>query len=322
MTGRTKRAAFTWRPNVILINAGTNDATQDGDHEPVDGTGLRMKELIETIFSEVPQAVVVLSTLLPHRDYQVNVDKINAEYRSLYDYYRGYVTRDDHGNEHTPFRVVLADMADGFIVPEDIHDGTHPTIEGNRKMAAVWDWAIDQANEKGWLSPPSESALFKDGDATTTCRKQFASGNQDVRSGRQVLYASNPVIHDDGTYKHASRPRTDREVSDLGRARGTRLWFAQLINVANAPKGGERDELIWGWKVERRTIKFRLNDGDGNFIDEKELDVKDTYIRDGCPVEGKYGSMLVGRPFSFSLFLQCQGSKLIMCSQIFTGVML
>ncbi|ROT40793.1 hypothetical protein SODALDRAFT_105063 [Sodiomyces alkalinus F11] len=289
VTARTKRATHTWLPNVVLINAGTNDATQNGRHEPVDGTGLRMKELIETIFSEVPHAVVVLSTLVPNGINQGNVDKVNAEYRDLYyRHFRSFVTLDEHGNEVTPFKVVLADMADGFITSGDIKphpDLTHPTIPGNMKMAAVWDWAIDQANGKGWLSEPSPSGLFEDSEGTTTCRKEYGSGNQDVRSGRQVLHAANSVIRDDGTYRHQSVPRNDREVTNLGRSKGTRVWFAQLVNVYNAPKGGERDELVWGWKVERRTLKFRLNMGDGNFAEEHDIDVKDDYIRDGCPIE-------------------------------------
>lgn len=68
-------------------------------------------------------------------------------------------------------------MADS-IGPEFIHDGTHPTVDGEKRMAAVWDWAINSANEKGWLPGPSEPGNFTDGEGLTTCKKELGSGNQ------------------------------------------------------------------------------------------------------------------------------------------------
>lgn len=53
---RAEKSILYWLPNVILINAGANDATQDGAHESVDGTGARMKQMINGIFSTVPNA--------------------------------------------------------------------------------------------------------------------------------------------------------------------------------------------------------------------------------------------------------------------------
>lgn len=176
-----------WLPNVVLINAGTNDATQNGSDESVSGTGARMKRMINGIFSTVPNAVVVLSTLLPNPafgdkpDWQDNVDDINRQYRALY---REYVPLDKNGKEieNPAFKVILADMAK-FIGPEFIHDGTHPTVKGEMRMAAVWDWAINSANEKGWLTRPSESGRFTDGEGSTTCKKELGSGNHDPAAG-------------------------------------------------------------------------------------------------------------------------------------------
>lgn len=113
---RAEKSVLHWLPNVILINAGTNDATQDGAHESVDGTGARMKQMINGIFPTVPNSVVVLSTLLPnpaHNDkpsWQHNVDEINRQYRALY---REYVPFDKNGEEieDPAFKVILADMA-------------------------------------------------------------------------------------------------------------------------------------------------------------------------------------------------------------------
>lgn len=260
-----------WLPNVVLINAGTNDATQrnPAEDEPIVGTGNRMRELINKIFELSPDTVVVLSTLLPN-DAQQQVNIINEEYRQLY---REYAANSA--------KIILAEMADGFIEKDQIHDGTHPTVLGNMNMAAVWYWAINEANTKGWLSAPRESSNFKDDDEFYACRKEFGSGAGDLAAGRQVLYAANSVIQDDGTYKHASTPRTDRKASWKGDD-DTRVWFAQLINHG-APKLGERDEVIYvSGNSADRVIKIRENEGDGVYNREYTIDVKD-----GCLTRGK-----------------------------------
>ncbi|RYP05273.1 hypothetical protein DL764_003934 [Monosporascus ibericus] len=276
---RAQRSVAVWLPNVILINAGTNDATQNGAVESVSGTGARMRQMIDGLFSHVPTAVVVLSTLLPNGINQGNVDLINDQYRKLY---REYIPLDADGNEpaNPAFKVVLADMADGFITMDDIHDGTHPTVLGEQKMAAVWDWAIAKANDKGWITKPTDSSKFSDGEGSTDCRKQYGSGKDDPRGGRQVLYASNSVIRDDGTYKHASRPRPDRRGIWVG-DKDLRVWFAQLVNHG-APKLGERDEAIYvTGNYAERLIHYSINDGDGKYRAGAAIDVKD-----GCLTRG------------------------------------
>lgn len=278
-------------PNVVLINAGTNDATQDGATESVSGTGARMREMIDGIFSHVPTAVVVLSTLLPNGINQGNVDLINDQYRKLY---REYIPLDSKGNEpaNPAFKVVLADMADGFITAGDIHDGTHPTVLGEQKMAAVWDWAIGKANDKGWFTKPSESSKFTDGEGSTECRKQYGSGNDDPRGGRQVLYAANSVIRDDGTYKHGSRPREDRKGSWMG-DEDMRVWFAQLVKPNGTPKLEGRDQAIYvSGNYQDRLVYYNINDGDGKYRAGHSIDVKD-----GCLTRGK-----LARPLCCAVF--------------------
>jgi lysophospholipase L1-like esterase len=135
---RGRDSARRWLPNVVLINAGTNDANRKQSDVDAGRTGLQMKELIEGIFAEVPHAVVVLSTLIPKVGNEQYVVKINEQYRTIY---RQFVRLDDDGNEESnpQFKVILAEMQP-FLQLEDIHDRTHPTILGEKKMAAVWDW--------------------------------------------------------------------------------------------------------------------------------------------------------------------------------------
>jgi lysophospholipase L1-like esterase len=135
---RGREAAKTWLPNVVLVNAGTNDANDKQNDVNAGRTGLQMKELIEGIFAEVPQAVVVLSTLIPKVGNEDFVVKINEQYRTVY---RQFVPLNKEGKEEPDpqFKVILAEMQP-FLTLDDIHDRTHPTILGERKMAAVWDW--------------------------------------------------------------------------------------------------------------------------------------------------------------------------------------
>ena len=304
VTTRAKASVRAWLPNVVLINAGTNDATGDGSTVPVVGTGERMQKLINAIFAEVPNAVVVLSTLLPNlrvlgngKEAQVNVDIINDEFRRLY---RTYVPIDDKTGEEVPnpaFKVVLAEMA-GFIEPGDIWDKTHPNQLGQKKMAAVWDWAINHANEKGWLAPPTESGKFEDGEGGTTCKKEYGSGNDDPRGKTQVLYASNPLIRDDGDYVHDVQGRDDRGADFLGHENEMQVFFAQLVNAGGAPKGGELDEAVFfNRDGSSRQVYMSINNGDGEYGERIPITIPDS-----CKTRGiRWGDVV-----SFGSFELCQ----------------
>ncbi|KAL2137525.1 hypothetical protein VTI28DRAFT_9219 [Corynascus sepedonium] len=131
-----------YKPNVVLINAGTNDATQDFN---VSTTGERMEALIRDLWRVSPRAVIVLSTLLVNGDpeSELNVININAQYRALVERLQlegGVKGEGTDGNRwRRRNRIVLAEMHDGDDAPglDDIVDGTHPNDEGYRKMAKI-----------------------------------------------------------------------------------------------------------------------------------------------------------------------------------------
>lgn len=283
VAARTKNACHIWRPNVVLINAGTNDATREVD--PIDQTGVRMQHLIDSVFSQVPDAVVVLSTLLPHTDgnqntgaKQPNVDNINGQYRALV---RDYVP--DPAAEDPPFKVILADMVAGdFINNNHIHDDVHPTREGNERMAAVWSYAINEAYERGWISPPSGSGQFEDDDTKApNCRKEYGSGTDDPRAGRWVLGAADSRIKSDGQYKHGSTPSSLK--GEFEGKENARMWIAQLFNHG-LPKLEAVDELVFvSGDHKDRKITWRKNNGGGNLEEAREI----TTIKDGCKTRGK-----------------------------------
>ena len=275
---RAGQSCDAWQPNVVLINAGTNDATQNGRDESVEGTGDRMRRLINTVFAEVPNAVVVLSTLLPHKIWQENVDKVNEMYRRIH---REYNPIDKDGNvpENPQFKVVLAEMGDDSLFHvADLWDDTHPTPEGYKKMAAIWYAAIMEANKKGWISSPPTTSRFSDDTQGTNCRKEFGSGQDDPRAGLQVLKASDPVIRNDGRYTHKAKLRSDIEIAKFkGVETEMRMWMAQLFNFGN-PAGGELDEVIYMTEDgDKRKMFVTRGVGDGEMSPgTEEIDVKDS----------------------------------------------
>ncbi|KAL3457120.1 SGNH hydrolase-type esterase domain-containing protein [Aspergillus heterothallicus] len=128
------------QPNLILINAGTNDAIQNRAIRDADE---RMDTLLTDLFNSIPNTTIVLSTLIANTHAQRVVQRINSEYRNL------AARRRAAGD-----RVVLAEMA-YFVGSEYLVDGTHPDDEGYRAMAAVWWAAVQEAEREGFLVEPN-----------------------------------------------------------------------------------------------------------------------------------------------------------------------
>ncbi|KAK3294427.1 carbohydrate esterase family 3 protein [Chaetomium fimeti] len=144
------------RPNAVLVNAGTNDATQDWD---VERAGERMERLLRDLWGASPRAVVVLSTLLVNKNLEAEerVRVINEQYVEL-----ARRLREEEGR-----RVVLVDMH-GAAGPtaEDLADDTHPNDVGYRKMADLWFRGLVAASYAGWLQAPEPvPGLPDDGEA-------------------------------------------------------------------------------------------------------------------------------------------------------------
>ncbi|KPM39384.1 hypothetical protein AK830_g7215 [Neonectria ditissima] len=240
------------KPNLVLINAGTNDAARN---EALSTISQRMEALIIECFVHSPNAVVILSTLIPNRDNQGNTDLINAQYRVL-----------AKNMKNQGYKVELAEMADGFITMDDIWelDGIHPKVSGFRKMAAVWRQAFGKVlDNKDWLKEAPKDVSFNDDDkgGGGTCPKSYGSGNADSRAGEQILTAASPFIMGDGPYKHSSQAMGNLKTLKIA-SEGV-LYMAQLVNHG-AGRGGERDELIYV-DEDSSSVMMYENQGDGNF---------------------------------------------------------
>ena len=126
-------ATIPEQPNVVLINAGTNDCIQNYN---VSTAHERMRSLVEKLFAEIPGTTVVLSTLLPNAVDSVDerVDSVNEKFREL------VATLSSSGSTAEGAegqRIVLAEMNNGYITRDElVEDGIHPNKEGYNKMAA------------------------------------------------------------------------------------------------------------------------------------------------------------------------------------------
>ncbi|KAL2153553.1 hypothetical protein VTH82DRAFT_4708 [Thermothelomyces myriococcoides] len=149
-------SAPKYKPNVVLINAGTNDAMQNFN---VSTAGERMEAMLRDLWSVSPRALIVLSTLLVNQDEAAerNVLTINSQYRALIDRLRHKERR----------RIVLAEMhnSNGPTLA-DLVDGIHPNDDGYIKMAKIWYDSLRLASSKGLLAPPEDvPGLPDDGEA-------------------------------------------------------------------------------------------------------------------------------------------------------------
>ncbi|KAK5123767.1 hypothetical protein LTR85_002403 [Meristemomyces frigidus] len=125
------------KPNVILINVGTNDCAQNFK---VSGMPERLSTFLGHIKSKAPNSVVIVSSLLPNRKAKVE-QCVNTYNGAL----PGVVAKAKAGGQ----KVFFVDMH-AAVPLSDIStaDGTHPNDAGYKIMATKWHAAIvSAANE-------------------------------------------------------------------------------------------------------------------------------------------------------------------------------
>ncbi|KAG6355729.1 hypothetical protein INS49_003693 [Diaporthe citri] len=132
------------RPNVVTINAGSNDCIQRFE---IDSIGKRMDRLLKMTWDASPRSTIILSTLLPTSDTSVEAKilQTNARYRDLAE------KKTDEGR-----RIALVDMhnAAGPNL-DDLVDGVHPNDLGYQKMALLWYEGIQDCAARGLIEEPT-----------------------------------------------------------------------------------------------------------------------------------------------------------------------
>ncbi|KAK8022879.1 fg-gap repeat domain-containing protein [Apiospora marii] len=251
------RNSYGYKPNVVLINAGTNDANaNNGGGLDLDRAGARMESLINDLWGApgMRDTLIVLSTVLPTtapgRDARV---VINNQYKAL-------ITR--LRNSGRP--IVLADM--DYVTTGDLVDGVHPNDFGFVKMANVWWIAIERASNQGLIPLPA-SLECSTGEG-------FVPG---VYAGGLTQRGSGVG---DGIYQHESQEKGIILTVQSGFDRDQ--WFFASLN------GNGKDDLVGWFDRPDGSVAYGVWQNRGNYNDASFVKIEDMNVADNCPASGVY----------------------------------
>lgn len=123
--------ANTYRPNIVLMHAGSNDMFQGQD---VTATINELSGLIDRLRAANPYVKILLAKLIPPTEWNGRLTRIKALNNAI----PGLVSR----KHTTQSPVILVDQTVGFNAYTDTYDGVHPNEAGERKMADRWYEAL------------------------------------------------------------------------------------------------------------------------------------------------------------------------------------
>ncbi|KAJ5357016.1 hypothetical protein N7517_011625 [Penicillium concentricum] len=138
--GKARKSVKTLTPNVVLVNAGSNDCLQTFN---IMEAGNRMGGMLDYLWLASPKCTILLSTLLQNADKEANsvVMRVNDQFRALAQY---------KATEQRKIVLVDMDTSDGPDV-QGFVDGIHPDDKGYHKMASLWFRGIQEALQKEFI---------------------------------------------------------------------------------------------------------------------------------------------------------------------------
>jgi lysophospholipase L1-like esterase len=138
-----------YTPDIVLMHLGTNDMLE---RQSVSSTIEDFRQIITQIRAHNPRVTVLLATLIPTGDANVNrnIDDLNDRIEDL--------GRDMNTKAS---RIILVDQAKGFSPDTDTNDGLHPNELGEEKMAQRWIEGLETAlgNEPRGLTKRIDNAF-------------------------------------------------------------------------------------------------------------------------------------------------------------------
>ncbi|KAI1076427.1 SGNH hydrolase-type esterase domain-containing protein [Whalleya microplaca] len=236
------------QPNLILINAGTNDCAQ-GYH--IDKISNRMDDMLDHLYKQINGTTIVFSTLLPNNKTKQNacVQEVNKKYRTIVS-----------DRQEKKQKIVLADMDDGFIVTSELKDGTHPTDAGYRKMASVWVTAIHDAVKRNFITKPADTDTSDVQDKVTTSTKSTCGTTKFDHESQNMKRIFGPA--------RTTKPENFYD----------RVSFAQLVNdFASKDRIAALDDLVWDvlpGNPDHDPGYYTFINNDGKFGPIKKIDTK------------------------------------------------
>ncbi|WP_437570852.1 SGNH/GDSL hydrolase family protein [Sorangium sp. So ce542] len=126
IAGRVPSPALNEMPHIVLLHAGTNDMVQGAN-----GADTRLAALLDELIAEAPDALIVVSNIIPLPPAANAVNTFNATIPAM-------VEERAAAGAH----IVFADQFTGFPTSE-LGDMVHPNQAGYTRMARVWYEAIE-----------------------------------------------------------------------------------------------------------------------------------------------------------------------------------
>ena len=253
--------ASTYRPDVVLMHAGSNDMLQA---QSVSGTLDELSRIIDRLRAVNPYVKILLAQIIPASDRDGRLARIKA----LNDAIPGLVTR-----KHTAQSpILLVDQATGFYPSSDTFDGVHPNASGENKMAARWYDALTRILPKpSTTSFPGYYQLFArhSNKAVDVARSSTADGAPIQQwaghSGTNQQWSLQST--GDGYYRliarHSGKALTVSSTSSATRQYGYQGYDSQKWKVESLGNG-----------------YYKITSKAGG----RALDVAGAYTYDGAPV--------------------------------------
>jgi lysophospholipase L1-like esterase len=220
VTAITGAQLSAWKPNILTINAGTNDMIAGVAPETAPG---RLRDVIDAAFAADPDVTVLVSTLVPSTDpaARSRIDQFNATVPLMVEDYQ-------RAGRH----VELADMS--AVTTGDLADASNPNDTGYAKMADAYFDSAEEVIARGWVADrnggieprddsPRDLRVMGLGSSTT-----YGQGSSDGNGYRAVADAGLSDLIDPGSGSGTGTPHVD--------------W------VGSVRVGKMADREIEGWK--------------------------------------------------------------------------
>lgn len=194
LADRGTTAATMFKPNVVLVEVGTNNCNSG---RLVPDARANATALIEELLDDSsPGAVAVLATLIvnPVPEQEACRLDVNTQYRQAV----ADLQRRDRKVLLADMRVPAPGTRDTALSVSDLADGRHPNDFGYNKMANIWYSAILDARDRGWLvDAVAVDGILADGNAGRV--EGETAGNGGAMRGISGTNGNGSSVDSDGT---------------------------------------------------------------------------------------------------------------------------